>query len=64
MRAHSFSSLPLDTAPNTRLLIAVDRLSSEYRVDRGTQVATGDRFVATGAAVVELTRGRSAAVPG
>jgi hypothetical protein len=47
--------LPLDAAADTRLLIAVDRLSGERSVDRGTQITACDRLVAAGATVVELS---------
>src|SRR6185503_11935553 len=48
-------SLPLDAATDTSPLVAVDRISGEGGIDRGTQVAAGDGLVAAGSALVELS---------
>ena len=46
--------LPLDATADTGLLVAVDWLSAEHCVDRGTQIEAGHRLVVAGPTVVEL----------
>src|SRR5262245_44418586 len=49
------AGLPLDTAADTGMLIAVDRLPSKYGIDRGTKIDTGHRLVVAGATAVQLS---------
>ena len=47
--------LPLDTAAYAGSLIAIDRLTTEPGLNGCTEIATCDRLVVTGAAVIELS---------
>src|SRR2546422_4273998 len=58
-----FSSLPLDAAADASLLVPVDRLPGERRIDRGAQIAAGYRLVAAWATVVELPAVEQPPVP-
>ncbi len=47
--------LPLDAAAYAGSLIAIDRLTTEHGLNGCTEIATCDRLVVTGAAVIELS---------
>jgi hypothetical protein len=47
--------LPLDTATDAGLLVAIDLFSGEHGLDGGAEITARDRLVVTGAAVIQLS---------
>ena len=51
----SMARLPLDAAAYAGSLITIDRLAGEHGLDGCAEIATCDRLVVAGAAVIELS---------
>ncbi|MFO0778607.1 MAG: hypothetical protein U0223_13540 [Nitrospira sp.] len=49
------TGLPFDAATYAGSLVALNRLAGEHGLDGCTEIMTGDRFIVTGAAVIELS---------